>query len=78
MPTPEVVDEYRGAEILLPRGDEMVRCDVVAWSHDANGKVWVEPMQILFGYYIVSGRLCWEQGYRINHQCHGRIIEHLV
>ena len=33
---PEVGDHYNGLEILLPRGDEMARGKVVAWSHDDN------------------------------------------
>ena len=36
---PQVGDHYIGAEILLPRGDEMARRQVVAWSHDAMGNV---------------------------------------
>ena len=35
-PMPEVGDHYIGAEILLPRGDEMANYNVVFWSHDAN------------------------------------------
>ena len=38
-PKPEVRDHYIGAEILLPRGDQMVRCHVVARSQDVNGNV---------------------------------------
>ena len=38
-PIPEVADHYFGAEILLPRGDQMARGHVVAWSHDANRNV---------------------------------------
>ena len=36
---PEVGDQYIGAEIQLPREDEMERGHVVAWSCDANGNV---------------------------------------
>ena len=36
---PEVGDHYIEAEILLPRGDEMARGHVVAWSHDVNGNI---------------------------------------
>ena len=36
---PEVGDHYIGAEILLPRGDEMTRSHVVAWNHDARGSI---------------------------------------
>ena len=36
---PEVGDHYIGAEILLPRGDQMARCHVVARSRDAKGNV---------------------------------------
>ena len=38
-PMPEVGDLYIGAEILLPRGDQMARGHVVARSRDANGNV---------------------------------------
>ena len=38
-PMPEVGDHYIGAEILLPRGDQMARGHVVARSRDANGNV---------------------------------------
>ena len=38
-PMPEARDYYRGAEILLPRGDQMARGNVVARSKDANGNV---------------------------------------
>ena len=38
-PMPEVSDHYMGAEILLPRGDEMARGHAVAWSGDAKGNV---------------------------------------
>ena len=34
---PEVGDCYKGAEILLPRGDEIARGNTVAQSHDSNG-----------------------------------------
>ena len=30
-------DQYFNAEILLPRGDKMARCQVVYQKHDANG-----------------------------------------
>ena len=36
---PKVEDHYVGAEIMLPRGDEMARGHVVAQSHDASGNV---------------------------------------
>ena len=45
---PEVGDHYMGAEILLPRGDQMARGHVVARSHDANGMLWVDPIQIQY------------------------------
>ena len=35
-PTPEVGNQYIGAEILLPRGDQMARGHVVARSRDAK------------------------------------------
>ena len=38
-PMPEVGDHYIGAEILLPRGDQMARGHVVARSRDTNGNV---------------------------------------
>ena len=38
-PMPEVKDHYIGTEILLPRGDDMTRGNVGAYSHDANGNV---------------------------------------
>ena len=38
-PMPEVGNHYRGGEILLPRGGQMVRGHVVARSQDANGNV---------------------------------------
>ena len=36
-PIPEVCDHCIGAEILLPRADEMERDHVVAQSHDTYG-----------------------------------------
>ena len=36
---PEVRDHYIGAEILLPRGDEMARSHLVAQSCDANRNI---------------------------------------
>ena len=36
---PEVAYQYVGAEIMLPRDDQMAREHVVAWSHDANVNV---------------------------------------
>ena len=38
-PTPEAGDLYIGAEILLPRGDQMARGHVVARIRDANGNM---------------------------------------
>ena len=38
-PTPEVDDHYIGAEILLPRWDQVARGNVVARSKDTNGNV---------------------------------------
>ena len=38
-PMPEVRDYYIRAEILLPRGDEMARDNVVEWSCDARGNI---------------------------------------
>ena len=42
-PIPEVGDLYIGAEILLPRGDQMARGHVVAISRDANQNVMGRP-----------------------------------
>ena len=36
---PEVGDDNIEADILLPRGDKMMKSHVVAWSGDANGNV---------------------------------------
>ena len=36
---PEVGDHYIGAEILLPRGNEMARGNVLAQSHDSNRNI---------------------------------------
>ena len=38
-PMPKVGDHYIGAEILLPRGDQMARGHAVARSRDANENV---------------------------------------
>ena len=38
-PKPEVDDKYRVAEIMLPRGDKIVRGHVVAQSHYTSGNV---------------------------------------
>ena len=38
-PMPEVGNHHVGAELLLPRGDEIARGHVVAWSHNASGHV---------------------------------------
>ena len=38
-PMPKVGDHYIGAEILLPRGDQMARGHVMARSRDAKGNV---------------------------------------
>ena len=38
-PTPEVSDHYIGSEILLPRGDEMARGHVIAWSNNARRNI---------------------------------------
>ena len=38
-PMSEVGDHYIGAEILLPRGDEMARVHAMAFSHDVNGNI---------------------------------------
>ena len=35
----EVSDHYIGAEILLPRGDEIGMGQVVAWNHDISENV---------------------------------------
>ena len=35
----EMGDHHIGADILLPRGDQMARGHVVAQSHDANGNI---------------------------------------
>ena len=47
-PMQEVGDHYIGAEILLPRRDQMAKGHVVARSRDANGNVIVGPTQIQF------------------------------
>ena len=36
---PEVEDHYTGAEIFLPRGDEMARSHVVTSRHNASGNI---------------------------------------
>ena len=36
---PEVGNYYRGAKILLPRGNQMIRGHVLVRSQDANGIV---------------------------------------
>ena len=38
-PMLEVADHYIGADVLLPRGDQMTRSHEVVWSHDAIGNV---------------------------------------
>ena len=38
-PMPEVCDHYIGAEILLPRRDQMARGQEVTWSCDGIGNV---------------------------------------
>ena len=38
-PMPEVGNHYIGAEILIPRGNQMARGHVMTWSCDANGNV---------------------------------------
>ena len=40
---PEVEDHYKGAEILLPRENEMARDHVVAQSHNAE-TLWAGPI----------------------------------
>ena len=45
---PEMGDHYIGAEILLPRGYEMARGHVAAWSHNASGNIMGRPVQIQF------------------------------
>ena len=45
---PEVGDHFIGAEILLPKGDEMLKDHVVAWSHDADKKLQTGLIQIQF------------------------------
>ena len=49
-------DHYIGAEILLPREDEMARGCIVAWSHNANrniiGRTYTNP--IFNGTYQVA------------------------
>ena len=37
--TSEVANQYTGAEMSLPRGDQMTKGHVVAWGHDTNGNV---------------------------------------
>ena len=46
-PMPEVGDHYIGAEILLPRGNEIAGDHVVAWSHDASGNIMRRAIPIL-------------------------------
>ena len=55
-PMPEVGDLYIGAEILLPREDQMARGHVVAKSRDVNGNVVEDPTQIQFW---IQGRIKW-------------------
>ena len=38
-PMPELGDNYIGAEILLPREDEMARGHVVVQGHDTSGNI---------------------------------------
>ena len=38
-PMPLVGDHYIGAEIVLPRGDEMARGHLVVWSCNAKGNI---------------------------------------
>ena len=38
-PMSEAGDQYIGAEIMLPRGDEMARGHVVVQSHNASGNI---------------------------------------
>ena len=44
----EVGDIYRGAELLLPRGYEMARGHVVAWSHNTNENIMSRAHMIQF------------------------------
>ena len=48
---PEVEDNYIGADIMLPGGDQMARGTVVAQRHDANrnvtGKAHANPTKVL-------------------------------
>ena len=36
---PEVCDCYKGAEIMMPRGDQMATGNVVVRSQDINGNI---------------------------------------
>ena len=45
--TPGVAEQYTGAEILMPRWDQMARDHVVAWNDHAKKMFWLEPIQIL-------------------------------
>ena len=45
-PLQEVADHYEGVNILLPRGDWMLRGPVKAQSFGAIGMLWVEPMKL--------------------------------
>ena len=45
---PEVGDHFMEAEIVLPKGDEMLKDHVVAWSHDADKKLQAGLIQIQF------------------------------
>ena len=38
-PMPEVGGYYIEADILLPRWNEIARCHLVAWSHNARGNI---------------------------------------
>ena len=38
-PIPDVADQYIGAKILSPRGDQMARCHVLAQSYSTNRNV---------------------------------------
>ena len=65
-PMQEVGDHYIGAEILLPRKDEMTRGHVVVWSYNASrnvmGRAHIIPISI--------PECIRRQGYRNNCQCH--------
>ena len=76
---PEVGDLYIGADILLPRGDQMARGHIVARSKDANrnvmGRSHTNSILVTRMYHVefTGGR-----SYRINAQCNSEGNEYLL